>query len=118
MVPPFVLGGADVAERRVALARSVERLDDVDDGHAGLSAGAPARAGDQLAFEGGDVDDARVLGASTASLPRFRREPGSYSLPTPALTRAIREYISFVSRVETCARGGCICSRVYWFRRA
>src|SRR3712207_2719175 len=54
MVPPFVRGGAEVAERRVASAWIVERLAEVEDGHVGLGVGAQAGAGDQLAFEGGE----------------------------------------------------------------
>ncbi len=54
MVPPFVLGGAEVCERRVPLTRAVEGLDEVEDGHPDVVAGAPARVVDQFTFEGGE----------------------------------------------------------------
>ena len=54
MVPAFVLRGAEVAEPGVPSAGVVERLDEVEDGHAGLGVGPPAGAIDQLALEGGE----------------------------------------------------------------
>jgi hypothetical protein len=54
--PPFVLGRAEIAQRRVAAVGIVEALDEVEDGHAGLAAGSPARASDELAFEAGPFD--------------------------------------------------------------
>ena len=68
-------------------ARAVEGLDEVEDGHPGLDAGASAGAGDQLALEGGDEALGQGIVIAVAD-HRSAWDAGASTILTSVLTTA------------------------------